>query len=136
MDQPTDDEILEILTGAKTVAVVGFSSKPERPSHRVAKFLKDAGYRIYPINPNIEEALGEKVYASLEEVPAGIDIVDIFRASDKVLPVVEAAIRVGARVVWMQEGVVNEEAARKAREAGLKVVMDRCTMQEYRRLVM
>lgn len=136
MDQPTDDEILEILTGAKTVAVVGFSSKPERPSHRVAKFLKDAGYRIYPVNPNIEEALGEKVYASLEEVPAGIDIVDIFRASDKVLPVVEAAIRVGARVVWMQEGVVNEEAARKAREAGLKVVMDRCTMQEYRRLVM
>ena len=136
MDQPTDDEILEILTGARTVAVVGFSSKPERPSHRVAKFLKDAGYRIYPINPNIEEALGEKVYASLEEVPAGIDIVDIFRASDKVLPVVEAAIRVGARVVWMQEGVVNEEAARKAREAGLKVVMDRCTMQEYRRLVM
>jgi len=136
MDQPTDDEILEILTGAKTIAVVGFSSKPERPSHRVAKFLKDAGYRIYPINPNIEEALGEKVYASLEEVPAGIDIVDIFRASDKVLPVVEAAIRVGARVVWMQEGVVNEEAARKAREAGLKVVMDRCTMQEYRRLVM
>lgn len=136
MDQPTDDEILEILTGAKTVAVVGFSSKPERPSHRVAKFLKDAGYRIYPVNPNIEEALGGKVYASLEEVPAGIDIVDIFRASDKVLPVVEAAIRVGARVVWMQEGVVNEEAARKAREAGLKVVMDRCTMQEYRRLVM
>lgn len=136
MDQPTDDEILEILTGAKTVAVVGFSSKPERPSHRVAKFLKDAGYRIYAINPNIEEALGEKVYASLEEVPAGIDIVDIFRASDKVLPVVEAAIRVGARVVWMQEGVVNEEAARKAKEAGLKVVMDRCTMQEYRRLVM
>jgi len=136
MDQPTDDEILEILTGAKTIAVVGFSSKPERPSHRVAKFLKDAGYRIYPINPNIEEALGEKVYDSLEEVPAGIDIVDIFRASDKVLPVVEAAIRVGARVVWMQEGVVNEEAARKAREAGLKVVMDRCTMQEYRRLVM
>ena len=136
MDQPTDDEILEILTGAKTVAVVGFSSKPERPSHRVAKFLEDAGYRIYPINPNIEEALGGKVYASLEEVPAGIDIVDIFRASDKVLPVVEAAIRVGARVVWMQEGVVNEEAARKAREAGLKVVMDRCTMQEYRRLVM
>lgn len=136
MDQPTDDEILEILTGAKTIAVVGFSSKPERPSHRVAKFLEDAGYRIYPINPNIEEALGEKVYASLEEVPAGIDIVDIFRASDKVLPVVEAAIRVGARVVWMQEGVVNEEAARKAREAGLKVVMDRCTMQEYRRLVM
>lgn len=136
MDQPTNDEILEILTGAKTVAVVGFSSKPERPSHQVAKFLKDAGYRIYPINPNIEETLGEKVYASLEEVPAGIDIVDIFRASDKVLPVVEAAIRVGARVVWMQEGVVNEEAARKAREAGLKVVMDRCTMQEYRRLVM
>lgn len=136
MDQPTDDEILEILTGAKTIAVVGFSSKPERPSHRVAKFLKDAGYRIYPINPNIEETLGEKVYASLEKVPAGIDIVDIFRASDKVLPVVEAAIRVGARVVWMQEGVVNEEAARKAREAGLKVVMDRCTMQEYRRLVM
>lgn len=136
MDLPTDDEILEILTGAKTVAVVGFSSKPERPSHQVAKFLKDAGYRIYPINPNIEETLGEKVYASLEEVPAGIDIVDIFRASDKVLPVVEAAIRVGARVVWMQEGVVNEEAARKAREAGLKVVMDRCTMQEYRRLVM
>ncbi|MGB3905922.1 MAG: CoA-binding protein [Anaerolineae bacterium] len=135
MDQPTDDEILEILTGAKTVAVVGFSSKPERPSHRVAKFLKDAGYRIYPVNPNIEEALGGKVYASLEEVPAGIDIVDIFRASDRVLPVVEAAIRVGARVVWMQEGVVNEEAARKAREAGLKVVMDRCTMQEYTRLV-
>ncbi|TKJ28949.1 MAG: CoA-binding protein [Chloroflexi bacterium B3_Chlor] len=136
MDQPTDDEILSILTTAKTVAVVGLSSKPERPSYRVAKFLKDVGYRIYPVNPNIEEALGEKAYASLEEVPAGIDIVDVFRASDKVLPVVEAAIRVGARVVWMQEGVVNKEAARKAREAGLKVVMDRCMMREYERLVM
>lgn len=136
MDQPTDDEILSILTTAKTVAVVGLSSKPERPSYRVAKFLKDVGYRIYPVNPNIEEALGEKAYASLEEVPAGIDIADIFRGSEKVLPVVEAAIRVGARVVWMQEGVVNEEAARKAREAGLKVVMDRCMMREYERLVM
>lgn len=136
MDQPSDDEILTILTTAKSIAIVGLSADPDRPSHRVAKFLKEVGYKIYPVNPYIEEAVEEKAYPALHEIPGRIDVVDIFRAPHKVLPPVEAAINVGAKVVWMQEGVVNEEAARKAREAGLKVVMDRCMMTEYRRLLM
>ncbi len=136
MDQPSDDEILSILTSAKSIAIVGLSTKPQRPSYRVARFLKEVGYEIYPVNPRIEEALGEKAYPTLEDLPVEIDVVDIFRASDKVLPVVESAIAVGAKVIWMQEGIVNEAAARRARGAGLKVVMDRCTMKEYRRLLM
>jgi len=136
VDQPSDDEMMSILTAAESIAVVGLSANPDRPSHRVARFLKEVGYKIYPVNPTIEESAGERAYSTLQEIPAEIDVVDIFRASDKVLPVVEAAINVGAKVVWMQEGVVNEEAARKAREAGLKVVMDRCMMKEHRRLLM
>lgn len=136
MDQPSDDEMMSILTAAESIAVVGLSANPDRPSHRVARFLKEVGYKIYPVNPHVGESVGERAYSTLKEIPPEIDVVDIFRASDKVLPVVEAAINVGAKVVWMQEGVVNEEAARKAREAGLKVVMDRCMMKEYRRLLM
>lgn len=132
---PSDDETLNILATARSIAVVGLSDKPHRPSHQVAKFLKEAGYGIYPVNPHTEEAVGERAYPSLEEIPAKIDIVNIFRASEKVLPAVEPAINMRAKVAWMQEGVVNEETARRAEEAGLKVIMDRCLMKEYKRLM-
>ncbi len=127
-------EIAELLKSSRTIAVVGLSSSPYRPSYGVAADLKNSGYRIIPVNPNETEVLGEKAYARLEDVAEQIDIVDIFRRSELVLPVVEEAIRVKARAVWMQEGVVNEEAARLAREAGLLVVMDRCIAKDLYRL--
>ncbi len=105
-----------------------------RPSNGVAEYLKRAGYRIIPVNPNESEVLGEKCYARLEDVPEKIDMVDIFRRSECVPEIVESAIRVGARSVWMQEGVIHEAAAQRAREAGLQVVMDRCTLKEHRKL--
>ncbi len=118
------DEIEEALTRSRTIAVVGLSPRPDRPSHYVARYLKEQGYRIIPVNPTIEEVLGEKSYPDLKSVPVPIDMVDIFRRPDQVMPVVEDAIQVGARYIWMQDGVVNEEAAARARAAGLKVVMD------------
>ncbi len=118
------DVIEDILTNSKTIAVVGLSPDPERPSHYVAKYLQEQGYRIIPINPQIEEALGEKSYPDLKSVPEPIDMVDIFRRSEHVLPIVEEAIEVGAKYIWMQDGVINEEAAEKARAAGLPVVMN------------
>ncbi len=135
MRNPTDEEIKEILTSAKNVAVVGLSDKPGRDSHRVAAYLKTRGYKIFPVNPTIEEVLGERSYPRLEDIPEPIDVVDIFRAPEHVPPIVESAIAIGAKVVWMQLGVVNEEAAEKARDAGLTVVMDRCMMQEHKRLL-
>ena len=125
--------IPELLRNSRTIAVVGLSSKKYRPSHGVAEYMQREGYRIIPVNPHESEVLGEKSFARLEDVPDHIDIVDIFRRSEFVGPIVEAAIRVGASAVWMQEGVVNEEAAGKAREAGLVVVMDRCILKEHRR---
>ena len=125
--------IPELLRNSRTIAVVGLSSKKYRPSHGVAEYMQREGYRIIPVNPNESEVLGEKSFARLEDVPEHIDIVDIFRRSEFVGPIVEAAIRVGASAVWMQEGVVNEKAAGKAREAGLVVVMDRCILKEHRR---
>jgi len=134
---PTDDEIRDLFALAKTIAVVGLSSKRNRPSFGVARFLQSAGYRIIPVNPNETEVHGEKAYASLDEIPKDIrvDIVDIFRRPEEVPEVVEAAIRIGARAVWMQEGVVHEAAAARARKAGLFVIMDHCILKEHRRLM-
>jgi predicted CoA-binding protein len=128
------DDIREILTTSKTVAVVGLSEDPARPSHYVAAYLQKHGYRIIPVNPLIKEVLGEKSYASLREIPIPIDMVDVFRRSDAMPAIVEDAIAVRAKSVWMQEGVIHEEAAARARAAGLKVVMDRCTLKEHSRL--
>jgi predicted CoA-binding protein len=125
--------ITELLDTAKTIAVVGLSSKPSRPSYGVARYLQSSGYRIIPVNPNESEVLGEKCYARLEDIPEKIDIVDIFRRSELVPEIVDAAIRIGARAVWMQEGVVNEESAEKARRAGLTVVMDLCMAPEHQK---
>jgi uncharacterized protein len=126
--------IPEILKSSRTIAVVGLSSNPMRPSNGVAAYLQRAGYRVIPVNPNESEVLGEKCYARLEDVPEKIDVVDIFRRSECVPEIVESAIRVGAKTVWMQEGVVNQQAAERARAAGLEVVMDRCTLKEHRKL--
>ena len=125
--------IPELLRKSRVIAVVGLSSKKFRPSHGVAEYMQREGYRIIPVNPNEVEVLGEKSYARLEDVPEHIDIVDIFRRSDFVPAIVDSAIRVGASVVWMQEGVEDERAARKARAAGLTVVMDRCILKEHSR---
>lgn len=128
------DEIRDILTGSKTVAVVGLSDNPGRASYHVAAYLQKHGYRIIPVNPAVSEVLGERSYGSLRDVPEPVDLVDVFRKSDAVPPIVDDAIAVGAKAVWMQEGVVHEEAAARARAAGLKVVMDRCTLKEHARL--
>jgi predicted CoA-binding protein len=129
-----EDSIGEILSSAKTIAVVGLSSKCFRASYGVSQYMQAAGYRIIPVNPHETEVLGEKAYPTLKSIPVGtkIDIVDIFRRSEEVPEVVEAAIRIGARAIWMQEGVVNEASAQKARRAGLAVVMDLCILKEHR----
>jgi uncharacterized protein len=126
--------IPELLRSARTIAVVGLSSNRKRPSHGVSEYMQRAGYRIIPVNPQETEVLGERAYPSLEAVPEHIDIVDVFRRSEFVPEIVEAAIRVGAGAVWMQEGVSDETAAQKARAAGLTVVMDRCILKEHRKL--
>lgn len=125
------DLIREILERGKTLAVVGLSSKIMRPSRGVADYMQRHGYRIIPVNPLEESVLGEKCYVSLDAVPEPFDVVVIFRRSEFVPEVVEGAIRKGAKVVWMQEGVIHEQAAERARAAGLKVVMDRCILKEY-----
>lgn len=112
------------LKGSKSIAVVGLSPNPERDSYRVARYLQDVGYRIIPINPTVEEVLGEKSYPDLKSVPVPIDMVDVFRRSELVPPVVDEAIQAGVKFIWMQDGVVHEEAAEKARAAGIPVVMD------------
>ena len=129
------NRIAEILGATRTIAVVGISGKRYRPSYGVAEYMQRAGYRIIPVNPFETEVLGEKTYPELDRVPGTVDIVDIFRRSEFVPEIVEAAIRIGARAIWMQEGVVHEEAAAKARAAGLDVVMDRCILKEHRRLL-
>ena len=133
-DPGPDDSYLTILRTARTVAVVGLSPNPERPSHRVARYLQGQGYRIVPVNPTVESVLGERSYPSLAEIPEPVDVVDVFRRSEEVQPLVEEAVRIGAKVVWMQEGVVHEEEAATARAAGLAVVMDRCMLKEHSRL--
>ncbi|MFC1968411.1 CoA-binding protein [Chloroflexota bacterium] len=124
----------EILKSSRTVAIVGLSANTERPSYIVASYLKDNGYRIIPVNPREKEILGENCYPDLLSISEKVDVVDIFRRSEEVLPIVRQAINIGASAVWMQEGVMNEEAAKQAREAGLKVVMDRCMRKEHLRL--
>jgi hypothetical protein len=124
----------KILNSSRTVAVVGLSSKPDRPSYKVASYLKEQGYRIIPVNPTEKEILGELCYPDLASVSESIDVVDIFRRSADVPPFVEEAIKIGAKAVWMQEGVINEEAANRARKAGLMVVMDKCMRKEHRKL--
>ncbi|MGC9970524.1 MAG: CoA-binding protein [Bryobacteraceae bacterium] len=126
--------IPELLRSARTIAVVGLSSNRKRPSYGVSEYMQRAGYRIVPVNPQETEVLGERAYPSLEVVPEHIDIVDVFRRSEFVPEIVEAAIRVGAGAVWMQEGVADDAAAQKARAAGLTVVMDRCILKEHRKL--
>lgn len=128
-----EDPISEILKTSKTIAVVGLSSRRMRPSYGVAEYLQSAGYRIIPVNPNETEVLGEKSYARLEDVPERVDIVDIFRRSEFVPDIVESAIRIGTRAVWMQEGVLHTEAAERARRAGLLVFMDICIAKEHAR---
>ena len=132
-----DEELKETLTRSKTVAVVGISPKEDRPSYRVAAYLQSKGYRIIPVRPDGESILGEKVYHSLTEVPREIeiDVVDIFRQSEDVPPVVEEAIQRGAKVIWMQEGITHGEAREKALGAGLKVFMDCCMKKEHQRLL-
>jgi uncharacterized protein len=126
--------ISEILHSARTIAVVGLSNKRFRPSYGVSEYLIRAGYRIIPVNPLEAEVLGEKSYPDLDSVPVPVDVVDIFRRSEFVPEIVEAAIRKGAKTIWMQEGVVHEQAARRAEAAGLTVVMDHCILKEHRRL--
>jgi len=127
------DPILEILKQYKRIAVVGLSSNPLRPSYSVTEYMQAAGYRIIPVNPNEAGVLGEKSYARLEDVPEKIEIVNIFRRAEEVRATVESAIRVGARVVWMQLGLENEAAAARARAAGLAVVEDSCILVEHRK---
>jgi predicted CoA-binding protein len=124
----------EILKTSQIVAVVGLSSNPERPSHIVSSYLRENGYRIIPVNPSEKSVLGETSYPDLASITERVDVVDIFRRSEDVLPIVQEAIRIGANAVWMQEGVVNAEAAEIARRAGLKVVMDRCMSKEHQKL--
>ena len=129
------DPIVEILEQSKTIAVVGLSSNPSRASYEVTEYMQSVGYKIIPVNPNETEVLGEKSYARLEDVPEKIEIVDVFRRAEDVPLVVESAIRVGAKVVWMQLGIENAEAAERARAAGLIVVEDACVLVEHRRRV-
>ena len=128
---PQSDPIFELLKRAKTIAVVGLSNNPLRPSHGVSAYMQSHGYRIIPVNPHIEESLGETAYASLLEVPEKIDIVNIFRRSEYVEKVVDQAIQLKVPAIWMQEDVIHEKAAEKARNAGIFVVMDRCILKEH-----
>jgi uncharacterized protein len=129
-----DPEVIKrILDECKTIAVVGLSSNPVRPSYGVARYMQQSGYRIIPVNPNETEALGEKAYANLADVPENFDLVDIFRRSEEAGAHVDEAIRLGARAVWLQEGVIDQDAAQRALEAGLMVVMDRCILKEHMR---
>lgn len=130
-----DQMMKEILLSAKTVASVGLSSNQRKESFWIVSYLKEQGYRIIPINPTADQILGEKAYPDLSSIPDKVDVVQVFRKPEDVPPVVDEAIKIGAKVVWMQEGIVNEEAAQKAREAGLQVVMDACMRATHRRLV-
>lgn len=129
---PESDPIADLLRSSHTIAVVGLSDNPMRPSHGVSAYMQSHGYRIIPVNPQADEVLGEKSYSSLLDVPETIDIVDIFRRSEFVPEIVDQAIQSKARAIWMQEGVVHEAAAEKARKAGLLVIMDSCILKEHR----
>ena len=130
-----DNELKQILRTMKTVASVGVSSSEEKPSYWIFNYLKEHGYQMIPVNPTASEILGAKVYPDLASIPQKIDVVQVFRRPEDVPPVVEQAIRIGAKIVWMQKGIVNEDAAQKAEAAGLKVVMNRCMMETHQRLL-
>lgn len=130
----SDEMLKEILDSTETIASVGLSNNEEKVSHWVGLYLMGEGFRVIPVNPTVDKILGEKAYPDLESIPEKIDVVQLFRPSEAVMPFVESAIKIGAKVVWMQEGIVNEEAAEKAREAGLQVVMDACMRATHRRL--
>ncbi|MBM4446048.1 MAG: CoA-binding protein [Chloroflexi bacterium] len=125
----------DILKTYRNVAIVGASSNPERPSYRVVRYLMKHGYHVIPVNPSVQEILGKTSYPDLSSIPEKVEVVDIFRRSDEVMPIVDEAIKIGAKVVWMQEGVINEEAAAKVRDAGLLVVMDKCMRKQHMQLV-
>lgn len=130
-----DDTIRKILKDSKTIAVVGLSPKPERDSYEVAEYLQEAGYKIIPVNPTADEILGEKAFPDLISIPGKIDVVDVFRRPEHVPEVIDEAIKVGAKTVWLQLGVIHEGAAQKAADAGLNVVMDRCMLREHKRFL-
>jgi predicted CoA-binding protein len=134
LSNATTEEIRALLASARTIAVVGLSDKPDRDSYRVAAYLQQAGYRVLPVNPAVDAVLGEKAYARLEDIHEPIDIVDIFRRPEAVPPIVDSAIAIGAKAVWMQEGIAHNESADKARAAGLTVVMNKCILQEHRKI--
>jgi predicted CoA-binding protein len=134
-DQPPERTIEQILKESKTIAVVGLSANPGRDSHQVASYLKRNGYIIYPVNPNYEQVLGSRCYTNLSDIPDAIDIVDIFRRPEYIPPIAGEAVKIGAKVIWMQLGIRNEEAAETARRAGLQVIMDRCIKIEHQRLL-
>lgn len=134
MSNNHDQKLRNILASTNTIASVGLSSNQEKESYWIVSYLKEQGYKIFPVNPTASEILGEKAYPNLSALPDKVDVVQVFRKSEDVLPVVEEAIKIGAKVVWMQEGIVNYEAAQKAEEAGLQVVMDACMRATHRRL--
>ncbi len=132
---PLDDEIKELLQKSKKIAIVGISRKEDRDSFKVAKYLKEHGYQIIPVNPVYDEVLGEKCYKTLSDIPFEVDIVDIFRRPDAIPPIVDEAIKIGAKAVWMQLGLAHNESAKKAREAGLQVVQSKCIKIEHAKLL-
>ncbi|MNI76659.1 hypothetical protein D3C73_1329040 [compost metagenome] len=129
-ENPSREKIKEILASAGAIAVVGLSDKPDRVSYMVSQAMQHRGYRIIPVNPNAESILGEKSYASLSDIPEKVDIVNVFRRADQVVPVAEEAVKIGAKVFWLQQGIVNEDAAEIAQSAGIEVIMDRCIKVE------
>ncbi len=125
--------ILEILKEFRTIAVVGLSTNPGRPSYRVSRYMQDQGYRIVPVRPGADEILGEKVYPTLKDIPFPVQIIDVFRRSETVLPIAEEAVAIGAKVLWLQEKIINHDAQRICKDAGMEVIMDRCILQEHRK---
>lgn len=134
MEINSPETIKKIFADCKTIAVVGLSSNPHRPSHGVASYMRSRGYKVIPVNPNEAEVFGDKAYASLAEVPDKVDLVDIFRRSSEAGVAVDEAIAIGAKAVWLQDGVIDEAAAQRAHDAGLLVVMDRCWLRDHARL--
>lgn len=133
-ENPSDEDLRALLHRVKTIAVVGLSPNPARPSHGVSRAMQEFGYSIIPIHPTANEVLGAKAYLRLSEVPVPIDLVNVFRRSEFIGPIVDDCLRLGLKAIWIQEGIVNEPAARKARDAGMMVVMDRCIYRDHRRL--
>lgn len=134
-DNPSLEEIKDLLQQVKHIAVVGLSPKSKRPSHQVAKAMQGYGYHIIPVRPAVDEVLGEKAYASLDEVPEPIDLVDVFRAPDQITPIIDSCIARGVKALWLQDGVVNEPEALRAQAAGMTVVMNRCVYRDYIQLI-